>query len=149
VSQDLLHRNTTLTIDVCIDRVHTRTIGERLTAQITTLTWPTSHRCQPSTDFNCEVARRVYERFRISSDCCQFFDPFVPVPTAVVTAATVRYASRMGFNSFAPVTRVSPVNPRWQGRFVKILELSGVTRVMADGTDEDGALAARMHESVA
>jgi hypothetical protein len=32
---------------------------------------------------------------------------------------------------------------------VKFLELSGVGRVMADGTDEDGAYAARMDEWVA
>jgi hypothetical protein len=32
---------------------------------------------------------------------------------------------------------------------VKFLELSGVGRVMADGTDEDGAHAARMDEWVA
>jgi hypothetical protein len=30
-------------------------------------------------------------------------------------------------------------NPRWERWFVKFLELSGVGRVMADGTDEDGA----------
>jgi hypothetical protein len=42
--------------------------------------------------------------------------------------------------------RVLLVNPRWERRFVKFLELSGVGRVMADGTDEDGAYAARMDE---
>jgi hypothetical protein len=42
--------------------------------------------------------------------------------------------------------RVLLANPRWEGRFVKFLELSGVGRVMADGTDEDGARAARMDE---
>jgi hypothetical protein len=31
-------------------------------------------------------------------------------------------------------------------RFVKFLELSEVGRVMADGTDEDGARAAKMDE---
>jgi len=30
-------------------------------------------------------------------------------------------------------------NPRWERRFVRFLELSGVGRTMADGTDEDGA----------
>jgi hypothetical protein len=40
-------------------------------------------------------------------------------------------------------------NPRWEWRFVKLLELSGVGRVVADGTDEDGAHAARMDEWVA
>jgi hypothetical protein len=39
-------------------------------------------------------------------------------------------------------------NLRWE-RFVKFLELSGVGRVMADGTDEDDARAARMDEWVA
>jgi hypothetical protein len=38
------------------------------------------------------------------------------------------------------------VNPRWERRFVKFLELSEVGRVMADGTDEDGARAAKMDE---
>jgi hypothetical protein len=45
--------------------------------------------------------------------------------------------------------RVLLANPRWERRFVKFLELSGVGRVMADGTDEDGAYAARMDERVA
>jgi len=39
-------------------------------------------------------------------------------------------------------------NPRWERRSLKFLELSGVVRVMADGTDEDGARAARMDEQV-
>jgi hypothetical protein len=43
--------------------------------------------------------------------------------------------------------RVLLANPRWERRFVKFLELSGVGRVIAaDGTDED---AARMDEWVA
>jgi hypothetical protein len=37
----------------------------------------------------------------------------------------------------------------WCKGLVKFLELSGVGRVMADGTDEDGAYAARMDEWVA
>lgn len=37
-------------------------------------------------------------------------------------------------------------NPRWGRRFVKFLELPKVGRVMADGTDEDGARAARLDE---
>jgi hypothetical protein len=40
-------------------------------------------------------------------------------------------------------------NPRWERRFVRFLELSGVGRMMADGMDEDGARAARMDEWVA
>jgi hypothetical protein len=44
--------------------------------------------------------------------------------------------------------RVLLANPRWERRFVKFLELSGVGRVVADGTDEDGARAARMDEWV-
>jgi hypothetical protein len=40
-------------------------------------------------------------------------------------------------------------NPRWEWRFVKFLELSGVGRVVADGTNEDGAHAAGMDEWVA
>jgi len=39
-------------------------------------------------------------------------------------------------------------NPRWEKRFVRFLELSGVGRTMADGTDEDGARAAKMDEWV-
>jgi hypothetical protein len=42
--------------------------------------------------------------------------------------------------------RVLLANPRWERRFVKFLELSGVGRVIADGTDEDGTHAARMDE---
>jgi hypothetical protein len=42
--------------------------------------------------------------------------------------------------------RVLLANPRRERRLVKFLELSGVGRVMADGTDEDGAHAARMDE---
>jgi hypothetical protein len=38
--------------------------------------------------------------------------------------------------------------PRWEQRFVKFLELCGVGRVVAGGTDEDGARAARMDEWV-
>jgi hypothetical protein len=45
--------------------------------------------------------------------------------------------------------RVLLVNPRWGRRFVKYLELSGVGRTVAEGTDEDGAYAARMDEWVA
>jgi hypothetical protein len=45
--------------------------------------------------------------------------------------------------------RVLLANPRWERRLVKFLELSGVGRVMADGTDEEGAYAARMDEWVA
>jgi hypothetical protein len=44
--------------------------------------------------------------------------------------------------------RVLLANPRWERRLVKFLELSGVGRVMANGTDEDGAYAARMDEWV-
>ena len=35
-------------------------------------------------------------------------------------------------------------SPRWERRFVRFLELSGVGRVMADGSDEECAHAARM-----
>jgi hypothetical protein len=44
--------------------------------------------------------------------------------------------------------RVLLANPRWERRFVEFLELSGVGGVMADGTDEDGARAAKMDEWV-
>ena len=37
--------------------------------------------------------------------------------------------------------RVLLVNTRWKRRFVEFLELSGVGRVMVDGTDEDAAWA--------
>jgi len=40
-------------------------------------------------------------------------------------------------------------NPRWERQFVRFLELSGVGRIMKDGTDEDGTCAARMDEWVA
>jgi len=35
--------------------------------------------------------------------------------------------------------RVLLANPGWEKRFLRFLELSGVGRVIADGTDEDGA----------
>jgi hypothetical protein len=40
--------------------------------------------------------------------------------------------------------RVLLANPRWERRFVRFLELSGVGRTVADGTDEDSAYAARL-----
>jgi hypothetical protein len=45
--------------------------------------------------------------------------------------------------------RVLLANPRWERRLANFLELSGVGRVMADGTDGDGAYTARMDEWVA
>jgi hypothetical protein len=45
--------------------------------------------------------------------------------------------------------RVLLANPRWERRLVKFLELSGVGRVMANETNEEGAYAARMDEWVA
>jgi len=42
--------------------------------------------------------------------------------------------------------RVLLANPRWERRFVRFLELSGVGMTMADGTDEEAAHAARMDE---
>jgi hypothetical protein len=45
--------------------------------------------------------------------------------------------------------RVLLANPRWERCLVKFLELSGMGRVMADGTDEDGAYAASMDDWVA
>jgi hypothetical protein len=45
--------------------------------------------------------------------------------------------------------RVLLANPRCERRFVQFLELSGVGRVMADGTDEDGTHAAKIDEWVA
>jgi len=37
-------------------------------------------------------------------------------------------------------------NPRWERRFVKFLELTGVGRTVADGADEDSARAARVND---
>jgi hypothetical protein len=45
--------------------------------------------------------------------------------------------------------RVLLANPSWERRLQKFPELSGVGRLMADGTDEDGAYAARMDGWVA
>ena len=42
--------------------------------------------------------------------------------------------------------RVLLANPRWERRFLKFLEMSGVGRTMANGTDEDNAHAARMDD---
>jgi hypothetical protein len=45
--------------------------------------------------------------------------------------------------------RVLLANPRWERRLVRFLELSGVGRTMADGTDEESAHAARTDEWIA
>jgi hypothetical protein len=37
-------------------------------------------------------------------------------------------------------------DPRWEKRFVRFLELSGVGRTLADGTEEESGYAARMEE---
>jgi hypothetical protein len=64
--------------------------------------------------------------------------------------AKLREARAEGWEGKDPGgVRVLFANPRWERRFTKFLELSGVGRVMADGTDEDGAYAARMDEWVA
>jgi len=42
--------------------------------------------------------------------------------------------------------RVLLANPRWERRFVRFLELSGVGRTIADGTDEESAHTAKMDE---
>jgi len=42
--------------------------------------------------------------------------------------------------------RVLLANPRWERRFVRFLELPGVGRIIANGTDEEAAHAARMDE---
>jgi len=40
--------------------------------------------------------------------------------------------------------RVLLSNPRWEKRLLRFLELSGIERVVADGTDEGDARARRM-----
>ena len=45
--------------------------------------------------------------------------------------------------------RVLLANPRWERRFVRFLELSGVGRTMKDGTGGESAYASRMDEWVA
>jgi hypothetical protein len=42
--------------------------------------------------------------------------------------------------------RVSLPNPRWEGRLLRFLELSGVGRRVKDGEDEDEAHATRMDD---
>jgi hypothetical protein len=42
--------------------------------------------------------------------------------------------------------RVILTNPRWERRLLRFLELSGVERVVADGTYEDEAWARRMDD---
>ena len=44
--------------------------------------------------------------------------------------------------------RVLLANPRWERRFVRFLELSGVGRTVKDGTDEESAYVVRMDEWV-
>jgi len=53
----------------------------------------------------------------------------------------VRYREHVITNSYGELFQQA--NPRWERGFVRFLELSGVGRTMADGTDEDGA---RCHE---
>jgi hypothetical protein len=45
--------------------------------------------------------------------------------------------------------RVLLANPRWQTGLLRFLELSGAGRVVADGTNEDEAWAAKMDEEIA
>ena len=45
--------------------------------------------------------------------------------------------------------RVLLANPRWERRFVRFLDLSGVGRTMKDGTGGESAYASRMDEWVA
>jgi len=45
--------------------------------------------------------------------------------------------------------RVLPSNPRWERRLLRFLELSGVGRVVEDGTDEDQVRAERMDQWIA
>jgi len=40
-------------------------------------------------------------------------------------------------------------DPRWEKRFVRFLELSGVGRTVPDGTDEESAYAARLDTWIA
>jgi hypothetical protein len=42
--------------------------------------------------------------------------------------------------------RVLLANPRWEKRLLRFLELSGVGRAIADGTDKDEAWAQRMDD---
>ena len=44
--------------------------------------------------------------------------------------------------------RVLLANPRWEGRFVRFLELPGMGRTMADGTDEDSVHTTKIDERV-
>jgi len=45
--------------------------------------------------------------------------------------------------------RVLLSNPRWERRLLRFLELSGVGRVVEDGTDEDQVRAERMDQWIA
>ena len=45
--------------------------------------------------------------------------------------------------------RAPLANPRWERRFVRFLELSGVGKTMKDGTDDESAYPSRMDEWVA
>jgi hypothetical protein len=79
-----------------------------------------------------------------------FFNPFVSHVLLHCPNAKLRAARAEAWEDKNPGgVWVLLVNPRWERRLVKFLELSGVGRVMADRTDENGAYAARMDEWVA
>jgi hypothetical protein len=91
---------------------------------------------------------------KMAEDKCWFFQSsarmmrsHVQLHCPNIKLRTAKVEAWEGKNSGG--ARVLLANPSWERRFVKFLELSGVGRVMADGTDEDGAHAARMDERVA
>jgi hypothetical protein len=95
--------------------------------------------------------KRIRKR---AKDKCWFSQTFTRITRSIVLLhcpnpklRAARTEAWEGKNSGG--VRVLLVNPRWEWRLVKFLELSGVGRWMADGTDEDGAYAARMDEWVA
>jgi hypothetical protein len=87
---------------------------------------------------------------KMTDDKCWFCQTAARMTRSHVRNAKFRAAGEMAVESRTPGgVRLLLANSRWERRVVRFLELSGVGRVMADRTDEDGAHAARMDEWVA
>ena len=74
-------------------------------------------------------------------------DPLAcPPPLFKREAAAARSEAPEGKNPGVP--RVLLANPRWERRFIRFVESFSVGRTMLDGTNEDGARAAKVDEWV-
>ena len=67
-------------------------------------------------------------------------------PPIARTPASARPERRLGEGRHPGNVRVFLASPRWGKRFLRFLELSGVGRLMADGTNEDAVRAAMLDD---